>query len=80
MLSPLTLFTISFTTSSRTTDRYACCVTSSGGGYTPTNNGGNNGGSNSNPNTGPTLIYIVWSIGLLMIGYSIWYFKKGIKE
>lgn len=52
-----------------------------GGNYTPTNNGGNNnGGSNGNPNTGPTLIYIVWSIGLLMIGYSIWYFKKGIKE
>lgn len=28
-----------------------------------------------NPSTGSKLIYIVWVIGILVIGYSIWFFK-----
>ena len=33
-----------------------------------------------NPKTGPELIYLVWGIGILMIGYSMWYFKNGVRE
>lgn len=66
--------------------RYACCTGGTGG-------GGDNPGSPSttpgpyssdspidNPQTGNTLIIIVWLIGILMIGYSVWYFKNGIKN
>ena len=65
---------------------YEYCISCSGSG----GNGGNGGGGNNsdtpsgnpsnNPKTGSALIYFVWGLGLLMIGYSVWYFKNGIKE
>lgn len=71
------------------------CRTGGGGGndtpnpsYDPTpinpssayNPPSNNNNSNNNPQTGSALIYTVWIIGVLMIGYSIWYFKGSAKN
>ena len=46
-------------------------------------NGGNGSGgesnsesNDSNPQTGASSVIFVWMIGLMAIGYSVWYFKR----
>lgn len=66
-------------TLSRNTTYYACYKDNNGGGTETPEPGTDNPGIEDNPNTGSFLLYVVYLLGVLSLGYTGYYIYKVVK-